>query len=454
MPIKLNMTILSKKEALLLFVGDVFFFFFSLWLMLLVRYQTLPDRILFVEHLKAFSILFLVWVIVFFIAGLYEKHTVILKNKLPTTIFNAQIANSFIAVLFFYLIPYFGITPKTNLFIYLLISFVLMLSWRIYGHSIWGLRKKRKAILIGSGDEMKELLLEVNNNHKYGLHFVSSLDLDKMDGLDFQEEVLKLIYSEDIHVVAVDLKNEKVEPLLPNLYNLIFSKVRFIDMYKIYEDIFDRVPLSLVKYSWFLENVSASPKVAYDLLKRMMDVSIAFILGSISLIIYPIVALLVKLEDGGPIFISQERLGKNNQFIKLHKFRSMSINSKGQGVEKDPQITKVGKFLRKTRIDELPQLWDVLGGGISLIGPRPEFLNLVKTYEQEIPYYNVRHLIKPGLSGWAQLYQRVPPKFGAGVQETKIKLSYDLYYIKNRSFMLDLKIALKTIKALLSRSGI
>ena len=119
------------------------------------------------------------------------------------------------------------------------------------------------------------------------------------------------------------------------------------------------------------------------------------------------------------------------------------------------KITPVGLFLRKTRIDELPQLINVLRGDISLIGPRPELPDLARVYERDIPFYNTRHLITPGLSGWAQLYQKEPPKFKmVGYDATKTKLSYDLYYIKNRSAFLDIKITLKTIKTLLSRSGV
>ena len=116
-------------------------------------------------------------------------------------------------------------------------------------------------------------------------------------------------------------------------------------------------------------------------------------------------------------------------------------------------VTKIGKFLRKTRIDELPQLWNVLFGTISLIGPRPELPELVKVYGEQISYYNIRHLIKPGLSGWAQIYHEAHPHHHTDVEETCVKLSYDLYYIKNRSFLLDLKITLKTIKTLLQRTG-
>lgn len=449
------MTVSSKKEALLLFIGDLFFFLLSLWLTLFVRYQSVPSSQVFKDHVIPFSILFIFWFIVFFIAGLYEKHTLILKGKIPTIIFNSQLINSAIAAAFFYLlIPFLDIAPKTNLVIYVIISFVLMLCWRIYGSPMILKRNKQKAILVGSGEEMQELKEEVNNNSRYDLNFISSIDLNDIGSLDFREEILKRVYSENIQVIAADLRSDKVEPILPSLYNLIFSKVRFIDMYKIYEDIFDRIPLSLVKYNWFLENISISTNKIHDILKRTMDIVVSILIGGISLIVYPFVIIAIKLDDGGPIFFSQDRIGKNNVIFKAFKFRSMPAHDETDGMARENKVTKVGAFLRKTRIDELPQLWNVLKGDLSLIGPRPEIPTLVKLYEKEIPYYNIRHLIKPGLSGWAQLYQRTPPKWSVGFGETKIKLSYDLYYIKNRSFMLDVKIALKTLKTILSKSGI
>ncbi len=448
------MRLSNKRESLLLFVGDVLSFFVALWTMLFVRYSGVPSEALWRTHAVPFAILFLVWVVVFFIAGLYEKRTLILKSKIGGSLLNAQITNSAIAVLFFYLIPYFGITPKTNLFIQLIISFVLILGWRLYLFPLFESSKRENAFLIGSGEEMLELEREVNHNSRYNLKFISFINLDAMQSLDFEGEVLPRIYSEGVYVIAADFKNEKVEPLLPKLYNLIFSQVRFIDMHKIYEDIFDRIPLSLVKYSWFLENIAASVDKGYDILKRLMDITLALIVGLVSLVFYPFVFIAIKLEDGGPILFSQDRVGKNNKVIKVMKFRSMSVHNEKDGISKNPEPTKVGRFLRKSRIDELPQLWNVLRGDLSMIGPRPEIPTLVKLYEKEIPYYNIRHLIKPGLSGWAQLYHSDPPKFSAQVDETKKKLSYDLFYIKNRSLLLDLKVAMRTLRILLSREGI
>ena len=172
-----------------------------------------------------------------FIAGLYEKHTLLLKSRLPNILLNTQIINSVIAVLFFYFIPYFVIAPKTNLFIYLVISSVLILGWRIFGVPAFGFRKKAKSHFDREREEMRELRDEVNGNPRYSLVFFSSVDLSELSGIDFEKEVLNTIYSESISTVVIDLKDERAEPILPRLYNLIFSGVRFVDKYKVYEDI-------------------------------------------------------------------------------------------------------------------------------------------------------------------------------------------------------------------------
>ncbi len=444
----------NRKEPWLLLGGDILVFIASLWLALFIRFGEIPSTSLFGDLLYPFSILYIVWCLIFFIAGLYEKHTITFKNRLPQRVLNTQIFNSFLAVVFFYFVPYFGVTPKVILFIYIIISLSLISLWRIYGARVVGLKGRENALILGRGPELALLLSEVNNNPRYGLNFASSFDLDKVAGTDFQKEIIEKIKSEHISVVVLDMNNEGLNKNLPQFYNLLFSKIRFVDINNFYEDIFDRVPLSLVGYSWFLKNISLSQSIAYDIFKRFADLLFALILGLISLVFYPFVYLAIKLEDSGRIFIIQERLGKNNKLVRIIKFRSMSFNDNESGENKAVnKITKVGSFLRKSRLDEVPQLWNVWKGDLSLIGPRPELPALANIYEKEVSYYNVRHLIQPGLSGWAQLYHENHPHQGANVEETKNKLSYDLYYVKNRSIFLDLKIALKTIKALLSQTG-
>ena len=206
-----------------------------------------------------------------------------------------------------------------------------------------------------------------------------------------------------------------------------------------------------------LENISASPKFVYDTLKRTTDIIGGIVLGLISLIVYPFVFLAIKIEDGGPVFITQKRVGKNNEVFRSYKFRSMNRSEDGVWVgETDNKITKVGEFIRKTRIDELPQLWNILRGDLSFVGPRPDISGLNQRLSEEIEHYNVRNVIKPGLSGWAQIKQdygkgnQVSPQ---GVVDTQVRLTYDVYYVKNRSFLLDIRIAFRTIKTVLSKFG-
>ena len=448
------MSILNKKEALVLGIGDVLLFLLALLSMLLFRYGGALNRQIFYAHLAPFSLLFVAWLMVFFIAGLYEKHTLLLRSRLPSILLKAVLANAFIAVIFFYFVPSFGIAPKINLFLYLAISFTFILFWRMYGYLFFYAKKKQNAILIGTGEELAELASEVNQNERYSIRFVASVEILNLNLEDFKKSVLRLIETEAVSLVALDLQNSKLESVLPYLYDLVFQNVRFIDIHRLYEEIFDRIPLSLVKYNWFLEHVSVSLSGGYDALKRMMDVSFSFVLGALSLILYPFIIAAIKLDDDGSIFIFQERVGAGERVFRTIKFRTMTRDDEGHPeAQKENKPTRVGPWLRRSRLDELPQFWNVLKGALSLIGPRPELPSLVAVYEKEVAYYTIRHLIKPGLSGWAQLYQKNPPKVNANVGETKKKLSYDLYYLKNRSFFLDLKIALKTVKTLLSRSG-
>ncbi len=307
--------------------------------------------------------------------------------------------------------------------------------------------------MIARGNEAIELEKEINENPRYTFRIIKRIDADN-DSFDFQKDVAERISNEKIKILIVDSLDPKLAGFLKNFYELIFSRVLFLETNDLYEEVFDRVPVSLLNYSWFIEHISATPREFYDFLKRVMDILIALPLFLISLVVYPFVYVLEKFEGDKTTFIFQERVGQFGKIIKIIKFRTRLYDDKGDwGNGRSNDVTKIGKFLRSTRIDELPQLWNILKGDMSLIGPRPELPMAVKEYENQISYYGVRHIIKPGLSGWAQIYGE-HPHHGIGVEETRNKLSYDLYYIKKRSLLLDLIIALKTIRTLLSRQGI
>ncbi len=449
------MLILNKKEPIFLFIGDILFFTIALWLTLLIRYAKIPSQTFFTDHLAPFSILFLFWAISFFIAGLYERQALVQRRSFFSIIINTQIVNSVVAIIFFYFIPIFGLAPKTIIFIYLIISLILILIWRTYIVPSLGVKHKLNAMLIGRGEEMNKIKKEVNNNPWYNLQFVLIINLDRKSKIDFQKDILNPIYERNVSTIVMDLNDPELQKTVPYFYNLIFSKIKFLDIHKVYEDIFDRIPISLIKYHWFLENINSSKRHFYSFSKRLMDVAIALPLTVILFIICPFIWFAMKAEGKGPLFYFPERTGRNNSIIKLIKFRTMTktlTDASDLGNDKN-KVTKIGSFLRKWRIDELPQAINVLKGDISLIGPRPEFMSYVEQYEKKIPHYGIRHLIKPGLSGWAQIYHKEAPRHAVNIRQTKVKLSYDLFYIKNQSFLIDLKIALKTIKTLISRSG-
>lgn len=437
------MAVRGTKDAIVLFVGDILFWYIALFCALFLRELSTPSVEVFLVHITPFTFIFVVWMMVFFIADLYANQ-MLARAKLPTLLFNTHLVNSGIAVIFFYFIPYFGITPKTVLFIHLVLSFALTLLWRIFIAPYVLRGRKTKVLLIGEGEYIDELYGRLTT--QYGRTF-SVTNISPHE--NFIDEIKKGVYT----TVVFNPRDAAIQDASADLYNVLFSRIRFIDLHELYEEIFWKVPLSSLDDNWFLENISNHPKRAYEFGKRFMDIVIATPLFIVTLLLYPLIYVAIKLDDGGPLFFTQERVGQNGKPITIWKFRTMSKRDATIHGSADNKVTKIGRFLRKSRIDELPQLINVIRGDVSLIGPRPEFRDGTELYAKELPYYGARYLIQPGLSGWAQIYHEQHPHHEADVVETKNKLSYDLYYVKNRGLMLDLKIALKTIKTLLSRTG-
>jgi len=453
------MRLVPKWEYLVLLLGDAGIFSLSLWITLAFRYLEFPNSELYFKHLAPFSILFVVWAIIFFLGGLYGKHTRLFRSRLPATILYTQTINILVAALFFFLVPAFGLAPKTILILYLPISFALIYFWRVslFARLPRLLRGRvLKGVLVASGRDAERLAQEVANDSRYPFIFEHIIDTSKSPSHEVIRKALRLVEEDDMALLVMDFSDRAFDAARPIIYDAAFHKERFviIDVVDLYQEVFDCVPLSLVKYEWVLASVNASR--LYGALKRALDVVGVLILGAITLPLYPFVALAIKLEDGGPVFIEQERVGCYQKPVRLVKFRSMTGNDKGEyGAHGKSKltVTKVGNFLRMSRIDELPQLWNVLRGDLSLVGPRPEFPALSREYSSKIPYYNARYLLPPGLTGWAQVKHDTHPHHAADIEETKTKLSYDLYYLKHRSLFLDLFIILQTIRIILTGRG-
>jgi lipopolysaccharide/colanic/teichoic acid biosynthesis glycosyltransferase len=448
----------NQNRVLILVIGDILAYLFSLILTLTVRYGEIPTRTLLISHLPSFSILFILFLIVIFSAGLYNKQSTFFRGKIQSLLLKAQIINIFVGIAFFYIAPV-SITPKANLAIFFIISTAVLFLWRIVMFPVFGSSRAQPAILIGNNDDIQDLYDEVNSNMRYSLFFK-----DRVNSSQSHESLASLI-SEKLQlskatIIVADLRDKSIESIMPFLYSQAFSGKQIIDASKLYEAIFDRIPLAMIGEKWFVENagLAMGERRVFDFVKRFMDIMIALTLGIVSLLLYPFLCILIRLEDGGTAFIKQKRIGRRNKQIDIIKFRSMTSNDCGSyianGGKTQLRVTRIGKFIRLMRLDELPQLWSVIKGDQSLIGPRPELPDLVKIYEKEIPYYHVRHLVKPGLSGWAQIYHHAHPHHAVAVGDTRDKLSYDLYYVKNRSPFLDIRIAFQTAKALLSRQGV
>jgi lipopolysaccharide/colanic/teichoic acid biosynthesis glycosyltransferase len=434
-------SIVNSRGILLLVFGDGIAYIFSLIVTLGIRYGEIPSRALFMNHMDSFSILFGIFLLISFSAGLFDKQSALFRGRIQKILFRVQIVNLIIGIAFFYFAPV-AIAPKANLFIYFIVSTIVLYVWRLVMFPIFDRFRKQSGILVGVGDDVEDLFTEIHSSSRYGISFK-----EKIEPHGSVENIVAQISDatkrSQVSIIVADLNNPAIQAAMPYLYSLIFSGVQVIDAGKLYESVFDRIPLSMVGERWLVEHsgTALGDRRTYDILKRSMDICIASIVGIISLILYPFVYIAIKIEDKGSIFITQQRIGKNGVYDT-------------NGNKSQLKVTRVGKIIRMTRIDELPQLWSIVKGDQSLIGPRPELPSLVAVYEKEIPYYNARHLVKPGLSGWAQISHQAHPHHAVAVHDTRDKLSYDLYYIKHRSLALDIRIALQTAKAIISKQGV
>jgi lipopolysaccharide/colanic/teichoic acid biosynthesis glycosyltransferase len=394
-------------------------------------------------------------VFVFLLAGLYDRQTIVFQVRMTEQILFAQAVNIGLAAIFFFLIPYFGVTPKTVLAIYLVISSALILIWRIALYQRLPTLRRDDAILIGGGEEARQLVQEFARWSRYPLAFVDVIDTATVPPAAVEERLREALQrSPDISTIVADTADPVTISTLPVLYDVAFRSHRFAmtDMSDLYQDVFERVPLSRLRYDWILSRLGRP--VLYDLVKRLIDILGGGIGCVLLAVAFPFIAVAVKLEGGGPVIIAQDRVGRHLRPIRIFKFRSMTGSDRGdEAVKTRQRVTRVGRLMRRVHLDETPQFWNVLRGDLSLVGPRPELPALVQHYAERIPYYHARHLVKPGMTGWARVRHRLDPHHGTDVAETKSKLAYDLYYLSRRSLVFDAYIILRTISEVVTARG-
>jgi sugar transferase (PEP-CTERM system associated) len=263
-----------------------------------------------------------------------------------------------------------------------------------------------------------------------------------------------LVARERVDIVVVALEDRRKALPIDDLLQCRLEGVAVIEQESLYERITGKIAVEALRPSYLIFNEGFARHPWADLTKRAFDLGLGIVILALAWPLMIATAIAVRLDSPGPILFTQERVGRDGRNFVLLKFRSMRADAeKSTGpvwaTQDDPRITRVGRFIRKTRLDELPQLVNVIAGHMSIVGPRPEREHFVADLAQKIPYFRQRHVVKPGLTGWAQINYR----YGASFEDAVQKLQYDLYYIKNQSLLFDLSIVFNTIKIVLLRKG-
>ncbi|MEK7085125.1 MAG: sugar transferase [Patescibacteria group bacterium] len=427
---------------ILLLFGDILLFYLALYLTILVRYEDLDVSRLWRLHLAPFTGVFLIWLFVLAAGGMYEKRTQWNLRSLDRMLRLLGLGG-IIALIIFYAFQSPRITPKTNLVIDLALTAIFLVGWRyLFYHLASQLRNK--ILFLGTGPEVDELKAFIKERPHLGFTVAQGYQ----NNTPLEEYAVR----EDIDLVVISEDHMRDPALIKTLYKLISQNVGFADFPAFYEELTGKVPVSIISEAWFLENLTENKKQFVDGSKRFIDIVLAVILLIPAVAILPFVAFLIKLDSPGPIFFRQKRVGQRGLVFDFIKFRSMINNAERMSAHKagaEERVTRIGRLLRKSYIDELGQIINVLKGEMSFIGPRPERPEFVEVLDKKVPFYRMRLLVRPGITGLAQ----VSMDYDASVEDAQEKLQYDLYYIKNRSLLLDLSIMLKTIPTILSRSG-
>jgi len=436
-----------NKYVLFFLIGDFLLFYAALYIAVDIRDEYWGDKINHSFLYLSFIPVFFIYEVVLYISGILDRRFVPSRKK----VFDLLLRGQLVATILMFVYFYFGnivvkdmISPGVLLIIFSLILFVFIYTWKILRGRMFNVQPVR-VMLIGSDTQIEK---SFSDNNLWDMKLVKKIsEAEEVEAID------EILNDDENHIDAVIVDIDKY-PRLDVLYKLIFKNINILNLITIKEELSEKIDISRINELWFITNIRSQEGYLVSLLKRFFDLVLAIPVLIIYGLAFPILAYWVK-KDGGEIFFEMPRVGQGGRVFTIRKFRSMSPDPKGdiQLVEHEKVVTKIGGIMRKTGLDELPQVMSIIRGDMSFIGPRPEIPSLVEKYEKEIEHYQVRHLVKPGLSGWAQVMQEEAPHHSADVELTREKLAYDLYYIKNHSIFLYLIIVLKTIKSLANRTN-
>jgi sugar transferase (PEP-CTERM system associated) len=340
---------------------------------------------------------------------------------------------------------------------------VAVLTWRIaFNHLARDPHLEERVLIVGTGKTARVLAQQIGTQQDFAYRLVGFVAdggngpvyVRQHDILGAAGDIDRILGTRHVDRIVVGLSDRRGRLPIQALLRAKMSGVRVEDATTTYERLTGKILIDDLKPSWLIFSDGFRASRLTRFVKRMLDLSFSIILAICTAPLMVLTAIGIKLDSAGPALYSQERVGENGRVFKIYKFRSMRTDAEVAGKpvwarDKDDRITRVGRFIRKTRLDELPQLWNVMRGDMSFVGPRPERPFFVEQLAREIPFYLQRHAVKPGLTGWAQ----VKYQYGSSIEDAMEKLRYDLYYIKHLSVFFDLTIVLDTVKVILFGKG-
>lgn len=447
-----------KRIQFFIFLFDLVFLFLSLLFALIIRNQSIPNFEYYYKHIPLFIPDFICWIVVMYTMNLYS---IDVYNSFSKTFLRMIIAAGISTLVGFAAFYLFGksITPKTVLLLHTSIFLILDYLWHSLSKFIFSNKfTHSNYAFIGYNNTVKEIL-NMKDSKFFG-NFIpkaifasnTTINNENIPCFNNLENFKKQIDKYNIDTFILCPEYELSKDISEFLFNELNNFAIFYSLPDFFELIARKIPLGSINETWILTNTSYRGKFIYHTLKRIFDLLFSIILTPFLIIIFPLTALIIKLESKGPVFFIQKRLGQNGKIFNLYKFRTMRTenNDGAYTTKNDSRITKFGSFMRKTRIDELPQLLNILKGDMSLIGPRPERPELAEDLQRAIPYYNQRLIVKPGITGWDQASGEY---HSPSVEDTYKKLQNDLYYVKNQSLALDFSIFFKTIRTVFAKEG-
>jgi len=398
-----------------------------------------------------------------YFADLYDFRTLSDRRELFVRSVQALGASSLILAVVYFWLP--NLIVGRGVFIVAAgIVITLLLGWRIiFEWASHYVGPRDRLLLVGTGEGAVRLARELYQRHELGVEIIGFIDPDPSrvgapvinpGVIGTIDDIPAIVRARSVAAVVVSLADARGKLPMEKLLEMKLDGVSFEHLASVYEKYTGKIALENLRPSWLIFSEGFRKSRVHETGKRLMDVALATIGLLLAAPLMVLITIATKLTSAGPVLYQQQRVGLHGRVFTVHKFRSMRHDAeKETGAVwarlNDDRVTPLGRFLRRTRLDELPQLWNVLRGDMSLVGPRPERPEFVRSLTKEIPFYGQRHAVRPGLTGWAQVCYT----YGASVEDAMEKLQYDLFYIKNRSLTFDLFVVAKTVKTVLLQRG-